>query len=38
MLKMDRSMVEGVDEDPDNRAIVSATRGLARVFGLEVGT
>ena len=37
MLKMDRSMVEGVDEDLDNRAIVSATRGLARAFRLEVG-
>jgi EAL domain-containing protein (putative c-di-GMP-specific phosphodiesterase class I) len=37
MLKMDRSMVEGVDEDPENRAIVSATRGLAQAFGLEVG-
>jgi predicted signal transduction protein with EAL and GGDEF domain len=37
MLKMDRSMVEGVDEDPENRAIVSATRGLAQAFDLEVG-
>jgi EAL domain-containing protein (putative c-di-GMP-specific phosphodiesterase class I) len=37
MLKMDRSMVEGVHEDPENRAIVSATRGLAQAFGLELG-
>jgi EAL domain-containing protein (putative c-di-GMP-specific phosphodiesterase class I) len=37
MLKMDRTMVEGVDEDPENRAIVSATRGLAQAFDLEVG-
>jgi diguanylate cyclase (GGDEF)-like protein len=37
IIKMDRSMVEGVDEDPKNRAIVSATRVLARAFGLEVG-
>jgi EAL domain-containing protein (putative c-di-GMP-specific phosphodiesterase class I) len=37
MLKMDRSMVERVHEDPENRAIVSATRGLAQAFGLEVG-
>jgi diguanylate cyclase (GGDEF)-like protein len=37
MLKMDRSMVEGVHEDPENRAIVSATRGLAQAFGLEIG-
>jgi diguanylate cyclase (GGDEF)-like protein len=37
MLKMDRAMVEGVDEDPENRAIVSATRGLAQAFGLELG-
>ena len=37
MLKMDRSMVEGVDEDPENRAIVSATRGLAQAFDLEMG-
>jgi diguanylate cyclase (GGDEF)-like protein len=37
MLKMDRSMVEGVHEDPKNWAIVSATRGLAQAFGLELG-
>jgi EAL domain-containing protein (putative c-di-GMP-specific phosphodiesterase class I) len=37
IIKMDRSMVEGVDEDPKNRAIVSATRVLAQAFGLEVG-
>jgi EAL domain-containing protein (putative c-di-GMP-specific phosphodiesterase class I) len=37
MLKMDRSMIEGVDEDPENRAIVSAARDLAQAFGLEVG-
>src|SRR4028118_2048031 len=30
-------MVEGVHEDPKNWAIVSATRGLAQAFGLEVG-
>jgi diguanylate cyclase (GGDEF)-like protein len=37
MLKMDRSMVERVDEDPENRAIASATRGLAQAFDLEMG-
>jgi diguanylate cyclase (GGDEF)-like protein len=37
MLKMDRSMVERVHEDSENRAIVSATRGLAQAFGLEMG-
>jgi diguanylate cyclase (GGDEF)-like protein len=37
IIKMDRSMVEGVDADPKNRAIVSATRVLAQAFGLEVG-
>jgi EAL domain-containing protein (putative c-di-GMP-specific phosphodiesterase class I) len=37
IIKMDRSMVGGVDRDPENRAIVSATRGLAQAFGLEVG-
>jgi EAL domain-containing protein (putative c-di-GMP-specific phosphodiesterase class I) len=36
IIKMDRSMVEGVDKDPKNRAIVSATRGLAQAFGLEM--
>jgi EAL domain-containing protein (putative c-di-GMP-specific phosphodiesterase class I) len=37
MLKIDRSMIEGVDEDPENQAIVSAARGLAQAFGLELG-
>ena len=37
IIKMDPSMVEGLDEDPENRAIVLATRGLAQAFGLEVG-
>ncbi len=37
IIKMDQSMVEGVDKDPKNRAIVSATKGLAQAFGLEVG-
>ena len=36
ILKMDRSMVEGIDEDPENRAIVSATTRLAHALGLEV--
>ena len=35
-LKMDRSMVEGVDYDPENRAVLSATIGLAHALGLEV--
>jgi EAL domain-containing protein (putative c-di-GMP-specific phosphodiesterase class I) len=34
--KMDRSMIEGIDEDPENEAIVSATAGLAHALGLEV--
>jgi EAL domain-containing protein (putative c-di-GMP-specific phosphodiesterase class I) len=29
-------MIEGVDEDPENRAVVSATIGLAHALGLEV--
>jgi EAL domain-containing protein (putative c-di-GMP-specific phosphodiesterase class I) len=36
ILKMDRSMVEGIDEDPENRAIISATTHLAHALGLEV--
>ena len=36
VLKMDRSMVEGVDRDPENQAVVSATMGLAHALGLEV--
>jgi EAL domain-containing protein (putative c-di-GMP-specific phosphodiesterase class I) len=36
ILKIDRSMVEGIDEDPENRAIVSATTRLAHALGLEV--
>ena len=33
---MDRSMVEGMDRDPQNRAVVSATIGLAHALGLDV--
>jgi EAL domain-containing protein (putative c-di-GMP-specific phosphodiesterase class I) len=36
VLKMDRSMVEGMDRDPQNRALVSATIGLAHALGLDV--
>jgi diguanylate cyclase (GGDEF)-like protein len=36
VLKMDRSMVEGMDRDPQNRALVSATIDLAHTLGLEV--
>jgi diguanylate cyclase (GGDEF)-like protein len=36
ILKMDRSMIEGIEEDPENEAIVSATTGLAHALGLEV--
>jgi diguanylate cyclase (GGDEF)-like protein len=36
VLKMDRSMVEGMDRDPQNRAVVSATIGLAHALGLDV--
>jgi diguanylate cyclase (GGDEF)-like protein len=36
ILKLDRSMVEGMDRDPQNRALVSATIGLAHALGLDV--
>jgi EAL domain-containing protein (putative c-di-GMP-specific phosphodiesterase class I) len=36
VLKMDRSMVEGMDRDPQNRALVSATISLAHALGLDV--
>ena len=36
VLKMDRSMVAGVDGDPENRAVVSATTGMAHALGLGV--
>jgi EAL domain-containing protein (putative c-di-GMP-specific phosphodiesterase class I) len=36
VLKMDRSMVEGMDRDPQNRAVVSAIIGLAHTLGLDV--
>jgi diguanylate cyclase (GGDEF)-like protein len=36
VLKMDRSMVEGLDEDPENHALVSATIGLAHALDFEV--
>jgi diguanylate cyclase (GGDEF)-like protein len=36
VLKMDRSMVEGMDRDPQNRALVSATIDLAHTLGLDV--
>jgi diguanylate cyclase len=36
ILKMDRSMVEGIDIDPENRALVSATTRLAHTLGPEV--
>ena len=36
VLKMDRSMVVGVDRDPENRAVVSATTGMAHALGLGV--
>jgi len=36
VLKIDRSMVEGVDRDPENRALVLASTGLAHVLGLDV--
>jgi diguanylate cyclase (GGDEF)-like protein/PAS domain S-box-containing protein len=35
-LKMDRSMVKGVDGDPENRAVVAASMDLAHALGLEV--
>ena len=36
VLKMHKSMVEGMDRDPQNRAVVSATIGLAHTLGLDV--
>jgi EAL domain-containing protein (putative c-di-GMP-specific phosphodiesterase class I) len=36
VLKLDRSMVEGMDREPQNRALVSATIGLAHALGLDV--
>ncbi len=36
VLKMDRSMVEGVDTDPEHRATVLATTGMAHALGLGV--
>jgi EAL domain-containing protein (putative c-di-GMP-specific phosphodiesterase class I) len=36
VLKMDRSMVEGVDKDPENRATVLATTCIAHALGLGV--
>ena len=36
VLKMDRSIVEGMDRDPTNRAVVSASIGLAHALGLDV--
>jgi EAL domain-containing protein (putative c-di-GMP-specific phosphodiesterase class I) len=36
VLKMDRSIVEGMDRDLANRAIVSASIGLAHALGLDV--
>jgi EAL domain-containing protein (putative c-di-GMP-specific phosphodiesterase class I) len=36
VLKMDRSMVEGMDRDPQNRAVASATIGLAHALCLYV--
>ena len=36
VLKMDRSIVEGMDGDPTNRAVVSASIGLAHALGLDV--
>jgi diguanylate cyclase (GGDEF)-like protein len=35
-LKIDRSMVEGMDEDPEDRAVVSASIDLAHALGLDV--
>ena len=35
-LKVDKSMVAGMDGDPENRAMVSATVGLAHALGLGV--
>jgi EAL domain-containing protein (putative c-di-GMP-specific phosphodiesterase class I) len=36
VLKIDRSIVRGVDTEPENRAVVSATIGLAHALGLDV--
>jgi EAL domain-containing protein (putative c-di-GMP-specific phosphodiesterase class I) len=36
ILKIDRSIVEGMDEDPEDRAVVSATIGFAHALGLDV--
>jgi diguanylate cyclase (GGDEF)-like protein len=36
ILKVDRSMVEGMDRDPQDRALVSATIGLAHALSLDV--
>ena len=35
-LKIDKAMVAGMDGDPENRAVVSATIGLAHALGLGV--
>jgi EAL domain-containing protein (putative c-di-GMP-specific phosphodiesterase class I) len=36
VLKLDRSMVEGVDKDTEHRAMVSATMGMAHALGFGV--
>jgi len=36
ILKLDRSMVEGMDRDPQDRTLVSATIGLAHALDLDV--
>jgi EAL domain-containing protein (putative c-di-GMP-specific phosphodiesterase class I) len=36
ILKMDRSIVEGMDTDHENRTVVSATIGLTHSLGLDV--
>ena len=36
VLKMDRSMVKGVDKDPEHRATVLAITGMAHALGLGV--
>jgi diguanylate cyclase (GGDEF)-like protein len=35
-LKIDRSFIDGIGDDPDNRAIVAATATVAAHFGLDV--
>src|ERR671920_2223869 len=35
-LKIDRSIVEGMDEDPEDRAVVSASIDLAHALGIDV--